>query len=58
MDLTVKMNCGKGTKEENGYLLKYLIETGVLNSEKEYTLQIMPGLEQYDFTIEKKCSIK
>ena len=53
MDLTVKMNCGKGTIEENGYLLIHLIETGVLNSQKEYNLQIMPGLERYNLTVEK-----
>lgn len=53
MNLTVKMNCGEGTKEENGYLLKHLIETGVLNSRKEYNLQIMPSLERYEFTVEK-----
>ena len=52
MDLTVKMNCGKGTIDENKYLLKSILQSGALNIGKDYAKSIMPNLEVYDFTIE------
>lgn len=52
MDLTVKMNCGDGSKQEQIYLLKSIVEAGVLNIRKDFAKQIMPELKRYDFSFE------
>jgi len=52
MELAIKLNCGNGTKQEQKEILRYILETGVLNANKDLALQKMPNTERYVFIIE------